>query len=81
MYKNILFDLYGTLIDIRTNEDKPELWANIALLYGYKGAVYTADELKSDYEKYVAECKEKIRKEYPRHKEIDIPIEEVFEKL
>lgn len=81
MYKNILFDLYGTLIDIRTNEDKPELWAHIALLYGYKGAVYTADELKSDYEKYVAECKEKVRKEYPRHKEIDIPVEEVFEKL
>ena len=26
MYQNYIFDLYGTLVDIRTNERKPSLW-------------------------------------------------------
>ena len=25
-YKNYIFDLYGTLVDIRTDEDRPEVW-------------------------------------------------------
>ena len=30
MYKNFFFDLYGTLVDIRTDEQKPSLWRNLA---------------------------------------------------
>lgn len=26
MYKNYIFDLYGTLLDIHTNESKKYLW-------------------------------------------------------
>ena len=28
-YENYIFDLYGTLIDIRTDENKPEFWEKI----------------------------------------------------
>lgn len=30
MYKNYFFDLYGTLVDIRTDERKPSLWRGAA---------------------------------------------------
>ena len=40
MYKNYLFDLYGTLVDINTNEWKSYLWKKMAELYGFEGAFY-----------------------------------------
>ena len=48
MFKNYVFDLYGTLVDISTDEENPELWENIARMYCYKQAQYTYDELKAD---------------------------------
>lgn len=30
-YQNYIFDLYGTLVDIHTDEDSPQLWASFAL--------------------------------------------------
>lgn len=49
MYKNYIFDLYGTLIDIRTNENKPYLWKKMSEIYGAFGADYTAVELKKSF--------------------------------
>ena len=46
-YENYIFDLYGTLVDIHTDEEKTELWEKLAQFYGYYGAVYTAEELKN----------------------------------
>ena len=48
-----IFDMYGTLVDIYTDEDKPELWEQMAMHYGEAGAEYTADELKSEYHRLV----------------------------
>ena len=78
MYKNYIFDLYGTLIDIRTNEQKKYLWDKMAYVYSAMGATYTSTELKSEY---FALCRaevenEKKYKEYP-----EIKIEKVFGKL
>ena len=42
-YENYIFDLYGTLVDIHTDEEKTELWEKLAQFYGYYGAVYTAE--------------------------------------
>ena len=36
-YKNYLFDLYGTLADIHTNEDSPAFWRNVSRLLGMQG--------------------------------------------
>ncbi len=37
-YQNYIFDLYGTLLDIRTDEDDPLLWDRMAALYSCCGA-------------------------------------------
>ena len=50
MYNNYIFDLYGTLIDINTDEWNDDLWKKIAILYAYKGAHYTYDELNEEYD-------------------------------
>lgn len=53
MYKNCVFDLYGTLIDINTDEWSIDIWEKMAVYYGYKGAIYTAEELNEEYGKLV----------------------------
>lgn len=48
-YDNYIFDLYGTLIDIRTDEQDIHAWEKMALLYRYHGAQYEAEELRAAY--------------------------------
>ena len=43
-YKNYVFDLYGTLVDIHTDEEEKQVWEKLALFYGYYGALYTPEE-------------------------------------
>ena len=62
-YKNYIFDLYGTLVDIHTEEDNQELWEKMRLFYGYYGAVYRSwEEIWKTYgalvEKYRKQGKE-----------------------
>ena len=52
-YDNYVFDLYGTLVDIHTDEEPKEIWDKLALFYGYYGACYSAEELKKRYETLV----------------------------
>ena len=49
MYDVCIFDLYGTLVDIHTDEDDGRVWEKLALFYGYYGAGYEPEELKSAY--------------------------------
>ncbi len=81
MFKNYVFDLYGTLIDINTDEWSPELWEKLSILYRYKKADYTPEEIRAYYGKFVNEEKAKVRKRFPEYKNIDIKIEKVFKKL
>ncbi len=46
MYKNYIFDLYGTLIDINTDEWSAKLWKSLQILYAYHGAEYTPQEIR-----------------------------------
>ncbi len=50
-YKNYIFDLYGTLVDIHTNEKKNYLWEKMALYMNFQGANYTAQSLRNAYRK------------------------------
>lgn len=52
MYNNFIFDLYGTLVDIHTNESKPSLYKNLAAFMTLQGASYMPNELKSAYKKH-----------------------------
>ncbi len=49
MYENYIFDLYGTLVDIRTNESKAYLWQKMSEIYTALGAAYSAAELKNTF--------------------------------
>ena len=49
MYQNCIFDLYGTLIDIRTDESGDKFWGEVADIYKSHGAEYTADEIRDNY--------------------------------
>ena len=53
MIHTYLFDLYGTLVDIRTEESMPSLWRRMALFLSLQGAAYTAVELKTAYSKAI----------------------------
>lgn len=55
MYLNYIFDLYGTLVDIRTNEKKNYLWGKLANYYSLQGAKWETAELKREYRKLVTE--------------------------
>lgn len=49
-YKNYIFDLYGTLIDIHTDEKQAELWEFMSEYLDEKlGRVIDADTLKQEY--------------------------------
>ena len=46
MYQNYIFDFYGTLADIRTDEEDFRLWRKMGEIYGALGAPYGARELR-----------------------------------
>ncbi|MBQ4425128.1 MAG: HAD family hydrolase [Lachnospiraceae bacterium] len=48
-YQNYIFDLYGTLADIRTDESSPLFWRRVALWYKEHGADWTGPALKAAY--------------------------------
>lgn len=80
-YRNYIFDLYGTLVDINTDEWSAQLWKKMAILYGYHGAAYTYRELHSEYIRLVEEEKKAAIKRNPLFSVIDIKIEKVFRQL
>ena len=76
-YKNYIFDLYGTLVDIHTEEGEDELWKKLSFFYGFYGAVYEPEELQESYLALVASEKNSYAHEaYP-----EIELEYVFQKL
>lgn len=81
MYKNYVFDLYGTLIDINTDEWSDDIWKKMAVLYGYKGASYTYEELHNEYGRLVEKEKKSAHRRHKDYSVIDIKIEKVFKTL
>lgn len=70
MYTNYIFDLYGTLIDIRTDEWSAEVWDEFAKWLTARGMKYTGKEVHTLYDKEVAAA-EAVPSEYEK-REIDI---------
>ncbi len=89
LYENYIFDLYGTLVDIRTDEEQRALWNKMSLFYGYYGAVYTPETLKRHYLAYVAEAEKAGKETGTAHAQVhytheaypEIPLEKVFRAL
>ena len=86
-YDNYVFDLYGTLVDIHTDEEPKEIWDKLALFYGYYGACYSAEELKKRYETLVkgkeADLKVSLENDphYAHESSPEIEITDVFQSL
>lgn len=82
-YQHCIFDLYGTLVDIHTDEDGLGLWAAIAAYYQERGAAYEPEELRESYWRLVAEAESggvPLRLDaHEAHPEIQI--EQVFQRL
>lgn len=57
---NYIFDLYGTLLDIRTDEHQPDLWEAMARYYSCFGTDYTGVELMSQYQRIAHEEEQKL---------------------
>ena len=60
MYQNYIFDFYGTLADIRTDEEKPYLWQKMSEIYGAMGAGYGPAELRQTFRRLEREEAERL---------------------
>ena len=78
-----IFDLYGTLVDILTDEDDPAVWRAAADAYTAVGAVYTAEELKRAYDRLVQEDIDRLRakRDLRRGEYIEPSLRRVFARL
>ena len=77
-YENYIFDLYGTLADIHTDEWKTSFWKKVSQIFLVHGAGYDPLKLKESYFSLTEEL-EKKKKEKGHHIEIDLM--EVFKEL
>ena len=78
--KNVIFDFYGTLVDIHTDEEKMSLWEDLKDYYRVYGADYSAEELKDCYHQAVQKEEKILRKKQPG-KEAEIDLGRVFVRL
>ena len=81
MYRNIIFDLYGTLVDIRTDEFSLDFWRKAVQVYAMGGVSFTPGELRSSYAKYVKRALRHERLKHPTYKHVDIDLLQVFRRL
>ena len=77
-YTDLIFDLYGTLVDIHTEEDDT-VWEKTAIYFGFYGAHYTGAELKAAFSQAMAARKAKAGQNYECFP--DLPFEPVMAEL
>ena len=85
MYDNYIFDLYGTLADILTNEEEPYLWQKMSEFYTSMGASYTSAQLRQAFRRLEKEFVCHMQREAEESGQRDLLVEpdltEVFRKL
>lgn len=86
-YKVYVFDLYGTLVDIHTDENDMGVWEKLSLFYGYYKAHYKPQELKEAYEQLVKGKEQSLKStlendpKYSHEASPEIEITDVFQEL
>jgi putative hydrolase of the HAD superfamily len=76
MKKAIFFDLYGTLIDIRTDEHDPGVYSFLSRYLSYHSINVTPEDLKDSYFGIFEEYFEQSKEEYP-----EVDVLEVFHEI
>lgn len=79
-YKNYIFDLYGTLLDICTDERKSSLWKLLAEQYNVYGCEWSGKKLAEAFWKDDFEERQKCRRE-KKIAHPEIRLENVFARL
>ncbi|WP_170238960.1 HAD hydrolase-like protein [Streptococcus suis] len=79
-YKNYIFDFYGTLVDIVTDENKLELWEKLAAIYHSFGCTYGARQLRSAFQEAASEAELDLIRISP-YQYVEIDLEKVFIQL
>ena len=77
-YTDLIFDLYGTLLDIHTEEDDT-VWEKTALYFGFYGAHFTGPELRQAFHCAMAAREAQAGQSYECFP--DIPFHEVMADL
>ena len=77
-YTDLVFDLYGTLVDIHTEEDA-RVWEKTAFYFGFYGASYTGPELKAAFQESMRAREAKAGQSYECFP--DLPFEETMADL
>ena len=77
-YTDLIFDLYGTLVDIHT-EENDLVWEKTALYFGFYGAHYTTEELKAAFHAELRAREAKAGQSYECFP--DIPFEQIMAEL
>lgn len=77
-YTDLIFDLYGTLVDIHTEESE-DVWEKTALYFGYYGASYTGKALKDAFTASMTAREAKAGQSYECFP--DIPFDQVLADL
>lgn len=77
-YTDLIFDLYGTLVDIHT-EENDLVWEKTALYFGFYGAHYTTDELRAAFQAELRAREAKAGQSYECFP--DIPFEQIMAAL
>jgi len=76
MIKAVLFDLYGTLIDIRTDEDDCAVYDSLARFLAYRGVIIGPSELRDRYTAGIREQLVTSRETFP-----DVDVTDVFKSI
>jgi len=79
--QHCIFDLYGTLLDIHTDEDAPRLWERMAEYYKARGASYRPEELRLAYRDAVRRAEGAASSSDAHEAHPEIQIEYVFQEL
>lgn len=77
-YTDLIFDLYGTLVDIHTDENDI-VWEKTAIYFGFYGARYTGPSLKAAFQAAMAARHAQAGQSYECFP--DIPCEQVMAQL
>ena len=77
-YTDLVFDLYGTLVDIHTEEDD-RVWEKTAFYFGFYRAHYTGPELKAAFQNAMRAREAKAGQSYECFP--DLPFEETMADL
>ena len=78
--QHAVFDLYGTLVDIHTDEEQKRLWKKLAKFLRRHGVHYEYKELKREYSRLCVRYGRLLSQKYPG-KHIEIDISDVFYEL